>query len=116
MTTFNSNATQTYRYLNRRTKKFIITLDQSELSNDGKHMCTEIRVLIRDCYKNGKTKTEISKQFNLSSVIGVIQMFKKTRNIENNISNRGRTSAITALHKRKLVKIVKAGRRQSLKN
>nr|CAA82360.1 putative transposase [Drosophila hydei]prf//2013359A transposase [Drosophila hydei] len=84
----------------------------------GKPISKEIRVLIRDYFKSGKTLTEISKQLNLpkSSVHGVIQIFKKNGNIENNIANRGRTSAITPRDKRQLAKIVKADRRQSLRN
>lgn len=52
----------------------------------GKPICTEIRELIRDYYKSGKTINEISKQLSKSSVHGVIQLFKKTGNIENNIA------------------------------
>jgi len=84
----------------------------------GKPICNEIRALIRDYFKTGKTVTEISKQLNLSksSVHGVIKVFKTTGNIENNIKKRGRTSAITPRDKRELAKIVKADRRQSLRN
>lgn len=84
----------------------------------GKPICKEIRSLVLDYYKSGKTFGEIAKQLNLSksSVQGVINNFKKNGNIDNNIVNRGRKSAITERDKRSLATIVKANRRQSLRN
>lgn len=84
----------------------------------GKPICKEIRSLVLDYYKSGKTFGEISKLLNLSksSVQGVINKFNKTGNIDNNIVNRGRKSAITERDKRSLATIVKANRRQSLRN
>lgn len=84
----------------------------------GKPICKEIRSLVLDYYKSGKTFGEIAKQLNLakSSIQGIMNNFKKNGNIENNVANRGRTSAITARDKRALATIVKADRRQSLRN
>lgn len=84
----------------------------------GKPICKEIRSLVLDYYKSGKTFGEIAKQLNLSksSVQGVINNFNKNGNIDNNIVNRGRKSAITERDKRSLATIVKANRRQSLRN
>lgn len=60
-------------------KKKIQIIQCSSTMARGKPICKEIRSLVLDYYKSGKSFGEIAKQLNLSksSVQGVINNFKK---------------------------------------
>lgn len=107
-----------YAMQNVRNELFLQFIQSFLIMARGKPICKEIRSLILDYYKSGNTFGQIAKRLNLSksSVQGIVAKFKKTGNIDNNIGNRGRTSAITARDRRALATIVKADRRQSLRN
>lgn len=84
----------------------------------GKPICEEIRNLIINYHKSGESFGKIAEtlQLNKSSVFSIVKYWKRNGSIDCKIDKKGRKSKITNRDKRALAAIVKADRRQSLRN
>lgn len=84
----------------------------------GKPVCEEIRLLIIDKVKSGKSYGEISIDLKLprSTVQSIVQKYEKNGNCSNNVANRGRVSKITFRDKRALAAVLKKNRRSTVRD
>ena len=84
----------------------------------GKPVCEEIRILIINKFKSGKSYGEISTDLNLprSTVQGIVKKYEECDNFSNNVANRGRVSKITSRDKRALAATIKQNRRSTVRD
>ncbi|XP_075150945.1 uncharacterized protein LOC142225054 [Haematobia irritans] len=84
----------------------------------GKPLCEEIRILIIDKFKSGKTYGQISTDLRIprSTIQSIVSKYKVCGNFGNNVSNRGRTSKISLRDKRALANIIKQNRRSTIRD
>lgn len=78
---------------------------------------SEVRQLIIDRVKNGKSYKEIGTDLNLSrsTVQYIVKSYKKNNSIVNNNKNKGKVSRITPREVRSLERIIKKSRRNTVR-
>lgn len=84
----------------------------------GKALSEEIRKLIIDKWKNGKSYFEISTDLNLSksTIQYIIKFYKNNNSLKPNYKKCGRASQITTRNLRSLENIIKKNRRTTVRN
>lgn len=84
----------------------------------GKPVCEEIRILIVEKFKSGKTYGQISTDLKLprSTIQSIVKKYEISGNYCNEVLKRGRTSKITPRDKRALASIIKQNRRSTVRD